>query len=469
LKEGAILATDRQVQDTNSELTELKAVIADQQRRLDILESRGNGPMREAVVDASDAKESRSTRRQMLKLAGATLVGAAGGAALKAAPVFAYNGDTLVVGTTRTQQLNNQTGVSLVGTAAPGRVFRAAAYNGVTGQHALHGGGFGPSGIGVAGYGGFAAPGQDDTPVGVYGYGYSDSFKSIGVHGAQFSYGTPPPARGVGTGVLGYSYNGSGVVAQTRNGSFGAFAISYTTTYGVGVAGYAGFTSGLGVGGVGAIGVEGIGVTSSSPAIWARNLGGGPDFAGGGTGRLSVVANITAGFAGAPNYTPKPSYFETVRKGDGGLWVNNGSAGAVGQAAWKPINAVRVDSAAGTGAPFAPWRVYDSRSGAKKAAGTTFIVPIAGLGAGASAIPANAVAIFGNLTATQYTGGGLLALSPAGVAVTTSSVNFITGQVSTGNSFIVGLGTGGSNAGKVQVKVLGHATHVIIDVTGYIQ
>jgi hypothetical protein len=463
LKEDAILASNRQVQGTNSELTELKAIIADQQRRLDILESRGNETEHEAVVDASDAKQSRSTRRQMLKLAGATLVGAAGGAALKAAPVFAYNGDTLVVGTFRSQQLSGQTGIFLTGTAAPGSVFHTEAYNGTTGVRALTGGGFGPNGIGVVGYGGFGVAGRTtDVPVGVYGYGYSDSTKSIGVHGAQFTYNAST-LFGAGTGVMGYSYNGTGIVGHSKNG-FGLLAYSSATVFGVGVAGYGGFTTGLGVGGVGAIGVEGLGVTSSRPAILAANLGGGPDLGGFGTGRLSVVANITAGHAGAPNYTPTVGYFETVRKGNGGLYVNSGEAGAVGQAAWKLVNAVRVDASDGSGAPFAPFRLHDTRSGAKPAAGSVTHVVVAGQGLLTSRIPADAVAIIGNLTATQYTGSGFLTISPDLIAAATSTVNFITGQAAIANSFIVGL-----NGGKVQVTVSGHASHFIIDVTGYIQ
>ena len=97
------------------------------------------------------------------------------------------------------------------------------------------------------------------------------------------------------------------------------------------------------------------------------------------------------------------------------------------------------------------------------------VIPIAGQGLAASAIPADAIAVMGNLTATKYTGGGFLALSPAGVTVGTSSVNFITGQAAIANGFIVGLGSGGLNTGKVQVKVAGHPSHFLIDITAYIQ
>ncbi|HEY8815014.1 MAG TPA: hypothetical protein VIP57_07920, partial [Candidatus Dormibacteraeota bacterium] len=106
---------------------------------------------------------------------------------------------------------------------------------------------------------------------------------------------------------------------------------------------------------------------------------------------------------------------------------------------------------------------------AKPAANSTTVIQIAGAGSGASSIPADAVAVMGNLTATAYTGPGFLALSPAGVTVGTSSVNFITGQGAIANGFIVGLGTGLTNGGKIQVKVAGHASHFLVDITAYIQ
>lgn len=164
--------------------------------------------------------------------------------------------------------------------------------------------------------------------------------------------------------------------------------------------------------------------------------------------------------AGSPVYSP--NLYEQVRDADGVLWIHNATG------VWRRVNTVRVDSADGSGAPFAPFRVFDSRTGAKPLVNSTTFVPIAGQGSGASTIPADAIAVMGNLTATEYTGGGFLALSPGGVSVGTSSVNFITGQTAIANGFIVGLGIGG-NAGKVQVKVVGHASHFLIDITAYIQ
>jgi hypothetical protein len=165
--------------------------------------------------------------------------------------------------------------------------------------------------------------------------------------------------------------------------------------------------------------------------------------------------------AGLPGYTPNP--FEQVRDLNGILWISD----AFG--VWRRVNSVRVDAADGSGNPFVPLRAKDTRSGAKPAAGSTTVITIAGAGSGGSSIPADAVAVMGNLTATQYTGTGFLTLSPAGVTVATSSINFITGQAAIANGFVVGLATTGLNAGKIQVKVSGHASHFIVDITAYIQ
>ena len=254
--------------------------------------------------------------------------------------------------------------------------------------------------------------------------------------------GTPPVQ------VLGVSAAGTTWV-QGTTGSFGGPLQGLGTSTGAadGVDGWAGGASGAGVYGLTDAGYGVIGESSTGVGLYARSSG---------RIRQEGLAN-----PGLPGYVPNE--FEQVRDSNGVLWIHNG----LGE--WRRVNTLRVDASDGSGTPFAPFRVYDSRSGAIKAVGSTTVIPIAGQGAAASAIPADAIAVMGNLTATQYTGGGFLALSPAGVAVVTSSVNFITGQSAIANSFIVGLGSGGSNTGKVQVKVAGHASHFLIDITAYIQ
>jgi hypothetical protein len=223
--------------------------------------------------------------------------------------------------------------------------------------------------------------------------------------------------------------------------------LGVSTTQVDGVDGWAGGTKGAGVYGLSDTGYGVIGESNQGIGLYAQT-----------SGRIRQDGLLNPGL---PSHSP--NLFEQVRDADGVLWISDPSGG------WRRVNTVRVDAADGSGVPFAPFRVFDTRVGAIKAAGTTTVVTIAPSGSGASSIPADAIAVMGNLTATGYSGGGFLALSPAGVTVGTSSVNFITGQAAIANGFIVGLGTGVTNGGKIQVKVAGHASHFLIDITAYIQ
>ncbi|HEY2597540.1 MAG TPA: hypothetical protein VGJ79_03575 [Candidatus Dormibacteraeota bacterium] len=253
--------------------------------------------------------------------------------------------------------------------------------------------------------------------------------------------GVTPPVQVLGVSAAGTTWN------PPSTGTFAGPVQGLGVSTGIveGVDGWAGGPQGAGVYGLSDSGYGVVGESNIGIALYAAISG--------------RIRQDGLAAAGVPGYPPNP--YEQVRDLNGVLWIHN----AAGE--WRRVNTVRVDAADGTGVPFAPFRVFDTRllpGGARKAAGSTTVVPIAGQGAGASKIPADAVAVMGNLTATQYTGSGFLALSPASVSVTTSSVNFITGQAAIANGFIVGL-----SGGNVQVKVAGHATHFLIDITAYIQ
>ena len=91
----------------DNELMQLKAIVAAQQQRLDALEVNNDAP-----VNGSEGKEQRATRRQMLRLAGAALAGAAGSAALRAIPASAADGDTMTVGSVKAGTSGAATGVT---------------------------------------------------------------------------------------------------------------------------------------------------------------------------------------------------------------------------------------------------------------------------------------------------------------------------------------------------------------------
>src|SRR2546421_11608660 len=102
------LATTRTDIDGGGDLQQLKALVAEQQQRLDALE--GRPPSADGETSTANTKEKRSTRRQLLKLAGATLAGAAGAAALKAIPASAAGGDVMNVGAIQAETLGVATG-----------------------------------------------------------------------------------------------------------------------------------------------------------------------------------------------------------------------------------------------------------------------------------------------------------------------------------------------------------------------
>jgi len=194
-----------------------------------------------------------------------------------------------------------------------------------------------------------------------------------------------------------------------------------------------------------------------------------------GTGRLGQLAVLTDGPSPSPTWSPNTTaggtvYHELVRSDAGVLWASRGVEGDTANR-WKRINAVRVDDPAGTGDVFVPVRVFDSRtigSGRPIDANTSFLVTIAG----SNNIPADAVAVFGNLTAVAPTAtggfptGGYLSIFPAGTAIpTVSNLNPApTGQHAFPNFFLCAIGT------RSSIEIYNSLeTHVVIDIFAYLQ
>ncbi len=119
--------------------------------------------------------------------------------------------------------------------------------------------------------------------------------------------------------------------------------------------------------------------------------------------------------------------------------------------------------------PVTPARYLDTRSNVPGGAhllnpNVPYGFQVGGRMVGATTIPADAVAITGNLTVTGQTKGGYLSLTPTSVAnPTTSSLNFPVGDTRA-NNVTVKLGAGGNLF--VVYKGSGRA-HAILDVTGY--
>jgi len=152
-------------------------------------------------------------------------------------------------------------------------------------------------------------------------------------------------------------------------------------------------------------------------------------------------------------------------------WWHNCAVEADGTPAcwgWNYYNqATTAEPAATTYVPVEPARLLDSRhnvgvSGVFKAnVAQTFNV------AGTLTIPANAVAVTGNLTVTGSTGRGYAAVTPIATNTpTTSTLNLPLGDTRA-NNVTVALNPSGGSLGAVFVGPAGTTAHLIFDVTGY--
>jgi hypothetical protein len=341
------------------------------------------------------------SRRDLLKLAGAAAAGAAGSILIGNVPAAATSGQPVLLGNATTNDSANTTDLFPTTATAASPLFQA------TGQAVS------PLTT-VPATASTTAPLSQSVPL----------IGAIGAGGALPQVGEPPtpdypgfaPIQGVG---------GLTTVATT----------SGTVAYSEGVGGY-----GAGATGIGVVGESDVGYGLAGGS-------GGIDVAALGSGRvlqLSLVDSLlTAPPSGPPNYAAND--FEQVRDGKGIIWVSKVGGG------WRRINSV---------IPVTPFRIYDSRPNAKPKNSTTDIT-VAGVGG----IPADAIGVFGNLTALSPAADGFLTMYPKdGTLNQVNSLNFIKGVVLS-NHVQVGLGTGG----KVSVYVSNNtATNFLFDVGGYI-
>jgi hypothetical protein len=146
-------------------------------------------------------------------------------------------------------------------------------------------------------------------------------------------------------------------------------------------------------------------------------------------------------------------------------------ASAVVAATAQPAFAVGV-----TFNPINPYRSYDSRF---DPAGPLLLHEVVDLDVWTDAgsnprIPSNSAAVTFNLTITQTTAAGNLAMYPGGTGFPgVSTVNWVLGNFDLANGGTVRLGTSPfTGPGSVSVAcdgALGASTHFIIDITGYYQ
>ncbi len=428
--------------------------------------------------------EQRSSRRTILRVAGAAAMAtaaAAFGSADEAAAAGSINSDVT-------------TNASTLPTALVVSGFKAAYGFGVI-DHTLgavppeigavallgHAAGRGPTNTGsnnfnngVGGYsaaGGRGVAGQSDggdgSGIGVFGAGIGTS--AAGVYGSGVG-DSAIGVTGIGTGTSSTGVRGQGdAVGVTGTGDPTTTANTFIggTSFqgGSGVAG-----SGYhGVFGVGTIGVLGFGNLTDATSVGVAAYGAVGARCVGYVGALQLG---TAATAIPPARTHAVTAATLEPDSNHGLWwcIADGTPGT-----WRQISG---PDTAGAFHAITPTRVYDSRVPipvqGPLIGGTTRTLSVAdgrNLDTGAvttkDLIPTGTTAITCNLTVVDTTGAGFLTVNPGGTTtVSAASINWYTGGQTLNNGTVAAISTdrtvtviagGGGNA----------FTHFIIDITGY--
>lgn len=450
--------------------------IAQLEARIAALEGRRSAPAATApaateLTDASEAEAEPRTRRQLLRLAGAAVVGTA--AAAVAGSATAAADDTFSVFNVSNGadfNTNDFTRINYTGTAVDGAAF-------------LFQGGVGYNNAGSgepAVLAGWATGSENLLSVGVYGY--TDFASGYGVIGSGFAkgmlakgslFGLEAQASSEdGAAVHATNVGGPGVLAEgTRIGVSGTATSPSTGTIGVygnapgagvqgeGSTGVAGLGTAIGVLGTGPIGVVGTGDSIGLRASAISTNGTALD--------LPALSGRTAPGSRAAAYTVGRIEMDE----NGNLWMCT-VAGTPGT--WRKLTGPAV---AGAFHPLTPGRVVDTRLSAggigPLTSGSALTVSVADrkavgvVPALADFVPAGATAIAANVTVTNTVASGFLTVNPGGNStIGASTINWSTSGLSLANGVILTL-----NASRELTIVYGGgataATNVIVDVNGY--
>lgn len=147
------------------------------------------------------------------------------------------------------------------------------------------------------------------------------------------------------------------------------------------------------------------------------------------------------------------------------LHLQNGVGAAVDSA---PATVVVLPETAKNFYTVTPCRLLDTRQSSPLHSGSSLTFPVAGITAFACGIPANAMAVAVNITVTEPTATGMVAVFAGNYPSTTlNTINFSPGQTRSNNA-ILALASDGSGSLAAQPTVLSNGTvQLIVDVTGY--
>ncbi|HTE65909.1 MAG TPA: hypothetical protein VK736_06585, partial [Candidatus Binatia bacterium] len=149
---------------------------------------------------------------------------------------------------------------------------------------------------------------------------------------------------------------------------------------------------------------------------------------------------------------------------DGNLYyLARGGGGVVGRIAYPTSPPPPTET---TFVAISPVRVLDSRFGNGLSGAFAAGVPRSWQVAGVAGLPADAVAVTGNVTVTAQTGAGWVTVSPTpSTNASPSTVNFPVGDTRP-NNVTIALGPGGSLS-AVYASAPGRTSQLVFDVTGY--
>ncbi len=173
---------------------------------------------------------------------------------------------------------------------------------------------------------------------------------------------------------------------------------------------------------------------------------------------------------------PGADFYQGVRWGDyvgvaqdpqvpNAVWQGNQYAAADGT--WATYVS-QLQTGGSSYVPIPPVRVLDTRPAYEIGMAGVFAAntPRTFQVAGAFGIPAKAIAVTGNVTIANQTGGGYLSVTPtANVNPTSSTINFPLGDTRA-NNLTIPLTANGKLAGVYKAQA-GKTTHLIVDITGY--
>ena len=380
------------------EVSELREKLTELTARLQVLEGEDeDGP------DGTNV----SSRRDLLKLAGALAAGAAGAIVLRPIPAAAMTGGNMVLGAANDATL--PTSLSATTGSTPTSLFR------VLGQ-------FGPT-IPANPVTDAATPPRAVTVPVLLALGPDGVFPLSAGPSPTAIYPGVAPIQGIGGPIV---QTAGAVTKHVSEGVDGYAAVLNTDASAVG-AGVVGQSD------------NGVGVVGSAATDLAA-LGAGY------IAQTSITNSTGAALAGPPPAGPVYN-FEQARDKNGVLWLSNADG-----LTWRRVNSV---------IPMTPFRQYDSRPAGPRAPNSVTTLTIAGQ----NGIPTDAFGVFGNLTALGPAADGFLTMYPAGQSVpAVNSLNYSHGVTAWSNFVMVPLA-----GGQVSIYVSGNgSTNIIFDVQGYI-